>query len=69
MHAGTYPRPTSPGPVPACPGRPARDRRAPTGGLVQKAGQHVADNGRIISIGSSTTVLPSIGVGPPQARG
>lgn len=25
MHAGTYPRPTSPGPVPACPGRPARD--------------------------------------------
>ena len=36
---------------------------------LQKAGQHVADNGRIISIGSSTTVLEPIGVGPPQARG
>jgi len=30
---------------------------------LQRAAQHVADNGRIISIGSSTTVLPAAGVG------
>lgn len=30
---------------------------------LQKAAEHVAHNGRIISIGSSTTVLPAAGVG------
>jgi len=30
---------------------------------LQKAARHVADNGRIISVGSSTTVLPASGVG------
>ncbi len=30
---------------------------------LQQAGKYIADNGRIISVGSSTTVLPAAGVG------
>jgi len=44
MHAGTYPRPTSPGPVPACPGRPARDACAHRRGYRRTEGRF-ADRG------------------------